>query len=60
MSCSKLCQHFIIFGGPIVIFKQANLRVDNFFFFSSHFKIFFIFYNLSLKCVILYDFVTFI
>ena len=38
-----------------------NLRVVNFFCFSSHFKIFCNFYNLSLNfCFILYDFVTFI
>ena len=37
-----------------------NLRVFNFFCFSSHFKIFCIFNNLSLKCFIFCDFVTFI
>ena len=26
MSRSMLCQHVIIFGGPIVILKQANLQ----------------------------------
>ena len=26
MSCSMLCQNVIIFGGPIVILKQANLH----------------------------------